>query len=96
MDFTNLISEMTRAAVRGDGRAARACFTENGVYHDCFYGAFQGDAIIDLIERYFHRDAGSFIWDIHDPLSDGRLGYARYVFSYESKLHAMCRATSRI
>ena len=86
MDFTNLISEMTRAAVRGDGPATRACFTGDGVYHDCFYGAFQGDAIIDLIERYFHRDAGSFIWDIHDPVSDGRLGYARYVFSYESKL----------
>ncbi len=86
MSFATLITDMTRAAVAGDGRAARACFTPDGVYHDCLYGAFQGDAIIHMIEGYFHRDAANFRWDLHDPVSDGRLGYVRYVFSFESKL----------
>lgn len=86
MDFATLLRTMTAAAVRGDGRAARACFTPDGIYHDCFYGAFAGDRIIEMIEGYFHRDACKFVWDIHDPVSDGRIGYARYVFSYESKL----------
>lgn len=86
MNFADLISDLSRAAVRGDGHAVRACFTPDGVYHDCFYGAFQGDAIVDLIEHYFHRDACNFIWDIHDPIANDRLGYARYTFSYESRL----------
>lgn len=85
-DFSALIRRMTQAAVRGDGRAVRACFTPDGVYHDCFYGAFRGDAIISMIEECFHRDAREFRWDIHAPLSDGVIGYARYVFSYESRL----------
>lgn len=85
-DFPALIRRMTQAAVRGDGRAVRACFTPDGVYHDCFYGAFRGDAIISMIEDCFHRDAREFRWDIHAPLSDGVTGYARYVFSYESRL----------
>lgn len=85
-DFPALILRMTQAAVRGDGRAVRACFTPDGVYHDCFYGAFKGDAIVSMIEDYFHRDAYNFRWDIHTPLSDGVTAYARYVFSYESRL----------
>ncbi len=83
MDFPGLIIEMTQAAVRGDGRAVRACFTPDGVYHDCFYGAFSGESIIEMVEERFHRDACNFIWDIHAPVSDGQIGYARYVFSYE-------------
>lgn len=84
--FAALILRMTQAAVRGDGRAVRACFTPDGVYHDCFYGAFKGDAIVSMIEDRFHRDACNFRWDIHTPMSDGTTGYARYVFSYESRL----------
>jgi SnoaL-like domain len=86
MDFTALLTQLTQAAVRGDGAAARALFTADGIYHDCLYGSFQGDAIVGMIEQYFHRDATKFIWDLHDPVSDGRIGYARYVFSFESKL----------
>jgi ketosteroid isomerase-like protein len=88
MEFATLIRNMAAAACRGDGRAVRECFTPDGVYHDVFYGAFQGDAIIEMIEKYFHRDACNFIWDMHTPVADGHTGYARYVFSYESKLPA--------
>lgn len=86
MTFADLIRTMTEAAVRGDGAGVAACFTPAGVYHDVFYGAFTGPHIADLIENYFHRDARNFRWDIHDPVAVGDVGYARYVFSYESKL----------
>lgn len=84
--FATLLGRMTAAAVAGDGAAVRACFTPAGVYHDCFYGSFEGDAIIGMIEHLFHRDATRFVWDLHDPVATAGIGYARYVFSYESKL----------
>ncbi len=86
MSFADLIRAMSEAAARGDGAAVAACFTPDGVYDDVFYGAFQGQAIVDLIENHFHRDATNFRWDIHDPVAVGDIGYARYVFSYESTM----------
>ncbi len=87
MSFEYLITKLTQAACSGNGKAAGKCFTEDGIYHDCFYGSFQGrDNIADMIENYFHRDAEDFIWDIHNPVSDSNTGYARYVFSYTSKI----------
>ena len=86
MDFGTLIRTMTDAACRGDGAAVAACFTPDGTYHDVFYGAFQGTEIARMIEGYFHRDASNFRWDIHDPVAVGDKGYARYVFSFDSKL----------
>jgi ketosteroid isomerase-like protein len=86
VSFAALLAAMTDAACRGDGAAVAACFTPDGVYHDCFYGAFTGAAIAEMIEDRFHRDARDFRWDLHDVVDDGRTGYARYVFSYTSKL----------
>lgn len=86
MDFPGLIIAMTQAAVRGDGAGVAACFTEDGVYHDVFYGAFGRDRIPEMIEGHFHRDAENFRWDLHDPVQQGDLGYVRYVFSYDSLL----------
>lgn len=80
--FELRIREMVGAVERGDGAGVRACFTDDGVYHDVFYGAFQGDEIARLISDYFWRDARDFRWDIHDPVEAGGVGYARYVFSY--------------
>jgi uncharacterized protein (TIGR02246 family) len=85
--FRALIERMTQAICRGDGAAAAACFTPDGTYHDGFYGEFRGRAAIrEMIEQYFHRDARDFDWKLEDVVSDGRLGYARYDFSYVSKL----------
>ncbi len=86
MSFATLIRDMTEAACRGDGAAVAACFTPEGIYHDVFYGAFQGAAIAEMIEGYFHRDANNFRWDVHDPVEADGVGYARYVFSFDSKL----------
>ena len=86
-DFGALMDRFAAAAVSGDGGALAALFTEDGHYHDVFYGTFSGRAAIaDMLENRFHRDAGNFRWDMHDPVRTGDIGYVRYVFSYDSKL----------
>lgn len=87
MTFAEILREFTAAAVAGDGARFAGLFAEDGVYHDVFYGTFRGRAAIaDMLENRFHRDAENFRWDMHDPVRDGDLGYARYLFSYDSKL----------
>lgn len=88
MKFADRIQAMVRAVEQADGRAVADCFTPDGIYHDVFYGDFQGAAIADMIENYFYRDASDFRWDIHDPVEQGDVGYARYVFSYLPKKSA--------
>lgn len=85
MSFEKRIREMVAAVERGDAAGVRACFTPDGIYHDVFYGDFQGDAIAEMISGYFYRDASDFRWDIHDAVEQNGLGYARYVFSYLPK-----------
>ena len=85
--FESLYGAMTRAICAGDGAAAAACFTEDGVYHDGFYGEFAGrEAIARMVKDCFHRDARDFKWKLLDALSDGRIAFARYDFSYVSKV----------
>ena len=85
--FRDLIEQFANAACHGDGERVAACFTPDGVYHDVFYGAFQGrEAIRDLIENHFHRDGEAFRWDMIDPIAAGDRGYARYLFSYRSRM----------
>lgn len=85
--FAALMEKFAAAAVAGDGARFSALFTEDGVYHDVFYGTFRGRAAIaDMLENRFHRDAENFRWDMHDPVRRGDIGYARYLFSYDSKL----------
>lgn len=85
--FRALIERMTQAICRGDGTAAAACFTPDGIYHDGFYGEFRGrEAIRCMVEQHFHANARDFSWKLSDALSDGSLGYAHYAFSYASRL----------
>ena len=85
--FEQLLSRMTRAICRGEVVAAVDCFTPDGVYHDGFYGEFAGrEEIARMISDFFHRDARDFEWQVSDVCSDGRVGYARYRFSYVSKI----------
>ena len=86
-DFEELLMRMTAAICRGDGGSAAQCFTADGVYHDGFYGEFSGpEAIARMVTDFFHRDARDFEWQVSDACSDGRVGYARYRFSYTSKI----------
>lgn len=82
-----LMARFTAAAEAGDGPGLAACFTEDGVYHDVFYGDFVGRSeIARMLEAVFHRDGEAFRWDMIDPVAAGDRGYVRYLFSYRSKL----------
>ena len=70
-----------------NGKAFADLFSEDGVYHDVFYGAFEGRAkIAEMIDEVFYRTATDFRWDMHSPLSDREQLYAHYTFSYRSML----------
>ena len=98
MDATALLKEFCSAVERRDGKAFASLFTEDGVYHDVFYGDFKGrQKIAEMIDDWFHRTARDFRWDMHRPVSDGKMLYAYYTFSYVSLLPEANdrRATSR-
>ncbi len=82
--FESLIRRMTQAIVDNNGSQAAACFTIDGVYRDVFYGDFRGQQIAEMVDGRFHRDGCRFLWDIYDPVDNGDLGYARYIFSFDS------------
>ncbi len=87
MQTEKLLHDFCRAVEQRDGKAFAELFTEDGVYHDVFYGAFAGRAkIAEMIDEWFYRTATDLRWDMHDPASDGRVLYARYTFSYKSLL----------
>jgi ketosteroid isomerase-like protein len=85
MDFAALVTEFTAAVEAGDGTRLARLFTEDGVYHDTFYGEFKGRvAIKEMLEKRFWGDARAFKWEAFEPVSDGRLGYFSWNFSYTS------------
>lgn len=87
MDTTAFLKEFSSAVERRDGKAFASLFTEDGVYHDVFYGAFEGrERIAEMIDDWFHRAAREFRWEMFRPVSDGKMLYAYYTFSYVSTL----------
>jgi ketosteroid isomerase-like protein len=87
MKTTDLLRAFCDAVEQRNGAAFAELFTEDGIYHDIFYGAFEGrDKIAAMIDDWFYRTATDFRWDMHEPVSDGRTLYARYTFSYRSTL----------
>lgn len=87
MDKAALLRAFCDAVETRNGAAFAALFTDDGVYHDVFYGPFEGHArIAEMIDDWFYRTAEDFRWVMHDPVSDGTTLYARYTFSYRSKL----------
>jgi ketosteroid isomerase-like protein len=87
MTTETLLRAFCDAVERHNGKAFAELFTEDGVYHDVFYGAFAGRAkIAGMIDEVFYRTATDFRWDMHSPVSDGKTLYAHYTFSYRSTL----------
>jgi ketosteroid isomerase-like protein len=87
VNLTAMLRAFRDTVEQREGAAFAELFTENGVYHDVFYGAFTGRAkIAGMIDDWFYRTATDFRWDMHNPVSDGETLYARYTFSYRSLL----------
>jgi len=85
MEFDALLKAFSAAVEAGDGTKLAALFTEDGVYHDTFYGEFKGRAAIrDMLEQRFWGDAKAFKWDFFDAVCTGDLAYCAWNFSYTS------------
>ena len=85
-DFTNMLGRFTAAVAANDGAGLAALFTDGGVYDDGFYGEYAGRNAIAKMLQHFHDTGTNFRWDFFDALSDGKTGYARYRFSYASRM----------
>jgi SnoaL-like domain len=86
IDFPGLLRRFADAVAANDGEGLAALFTEDGVYDDGFFGAHKGPADIAGMLARFHATGTDYRWDFFDPLTDGRIGYARWRFSYSSKM----------
>jgi ketosteroid isomerase-like protein len=87
MNISAMLKSFCDAVEQRKGTRFAELFTEDGIYHDVFYGAFEGRAkIAEMIDDWFYRTATDFRWDMHAPVSDGATLYARYTFSYRSTL----------
>src|SRR5262245_29948191 len=87
METEQLLRTFCDAVEQHNGKAFAELFTEEGVYHDVFYGAFKGRTkIAEMIDEVFYRTAADFRWDMHSPVTDGKTLYAHYTFSYRSTL----------
>jgi SnoaL-like domain len=86
VDFPNLLQRFAAAVIANDGAALGTLFTEDGVYDDGFFGAHQGPDAIARMLAMFHATGTDYRWDFFDSLTDGRIGYAHWRFSYASKM----------
>ena len=85
--FAALVARFGDAATAGNGKVLSECFTPDGVYHDYIYGPHAGRAsIADMLENLFHRDAAGYDWTFFEPVTDGRIGYARSLSRFVSTI----------
>ena len=84
--FTTLLTAFADAVQTNDGQRLAMLFTPDGVYDDGFFGAHTGTAAIAAMLQRFHDTGTDYLWEFLDPVSDGAAGYARFRFSYASRL----------
>jgi len=84
--FTELLATFAARAEANDGAGFAALFTPGATYEDYFFGAHTGHAEIAAMLGRFFEGGEHYRWEFHEPLSDGRTAYARYRFSYRSKV----------
>jgi limonene-1,2-epoxide hydrolase len=84
--FRALLDCFTAAGCANDGARFSALFTENGTYEDDFFGLFRGRAEIAAMLQRFHDTGENYRWYFHDLVTDGKLGYATFRFSFHSKM----------
>jgi len=84
--FAALLETFSTCVAANDGEGLALLFTPEGTYDDYFFGPHRGRPAIAAMLGRFHEGGERFRWEFLDPLSDGSLGYARYRFSYRSKV----------
>lgn len=86
ISFADLLDRFVAAVVANDGARLGPLFTPDGIYADEFFGAHQGRAAIAAMLQRFHDTGRDYRWDFIDPVSDGTVGYAKFRFSFASRL----------
>ena len=81
--FAALLTTFADAVQENDGQRL---FMPDGIYEDGFFGAHVGRESIAAMLQRFHETGSSYLWEFMDPVSDGTIGYARFRFSYTSRL----------
>jgi hypothetical protein len=84
--FNTLLQGFVAGVEANDGVAFGALFTPDGVYDDYFFGEHKGRAAIAAMLARFHEGGERYRWEFFEPLADARMAYARYRFSYVSKV----------
>jgi hypothetical protein len=84
--FSGLLHRFAAAVAANDGAGLAALFTPDGTYADEFFGAHQGRTAIAAMLQRFHDTGRDYRWDFIDPIRAGDIGYARYRFSFASRL----------
>ena len=86
-EFEALLGRFSAAIEREGGAALGAVFTPDGVYTDVFYGAFRGRAAIArMVDEHFWGHGENYRWEMREPVVSGDIGYARWTFSFDSRL----------
>jgi hypothetical protein len=84
--FAALLDRLAAAGVANDGAGFAALFAADGSYDDLFFGLHRGrEAIAAMLQR-FHDTGRDYRWEFVEPVCDGSLGYARFHFSFASRL----------
>jgi hypothetical protein len=84
--FDAMLKTFATCVEANDGERFAALFAPDATYDDYFFGAHRGrKAIVAMLER-FHEGGENYRWEFHEPVADARIGYARYRFSYRSKM----------
>lgn len=82
MSGSDIVQAFASAFNRQDLPGLLACFTQEAVYHDTFYGRHAGQADVkSLFERMF-RDGRDYTWSMHVVVADARRAAAEWTFSY--------------
>ncbi|MBI4608909.1 MAG: nuclear transport factor 2 family protein [Candidatus Rokubacteria bacterium] len=82
MNASNLIHEFAAAFNRQELPALLACFTDDAVYHDSFYGRHAGQAgLREMFERMF-REGRDYTWTMHVVVTDALRAAAEWSFAY--------------
>jgi hypothetical protein len=84
--FAKLLTAFADAVQANDSRRLAMLFGPDGIYEDGFFGAHTGRAAIAAMLQRFHETGTNYLWEFFDPVSDGATGYARFRFSYASRL----------
>ena len=84
-DFAALLARFTATVEQGDFDGFGSLFTEDGCYEDLFYGRNVGPAAVADMVRRWYADGEDYKWDMFEPVSNGTVGYAHFIFSFTGK-----------